>query len=38
LLQIANDLGVSVGEIMKANDLTDQNRLQVGQRLVIPVR
>jgi LysM repeat protein len=33
---IALRFGVPIGDLMRANDLTDPNRISVGQRLIIP--
>ncbi len=33
---IALRFGVPIGDLMRANDLTDANRISVGQRLIIP--
>ena len=38
LSAIASDQGVSVAALMEANGITDPDRLQVGQRLLIPGR
>ncbi len=36
LAEIANNHGTSVSELVKANNLSDPNELQINQRLVIP--
>jgi len=33
---VALRFGVPIGDLMRANDLTDPNRISVGQRLIIP--
>jgi murein DD-endopeptidase MepM/ murein hydrolase activator NlpD len=36
LAEIANNYGTSVSELVRANDLSDPNQLQINQRLIIP--
>ncbi len=36
LAEIANNYGTSVSELVKANNLSDPNQLQINQRLIIP--
>ncbi|MBD2445401.1 peptidoglycan DD-metalloendopeptidase family protein [Dolichospermum sp. FACHB-1091] len=36
LAEIANNYGISVSELIRANNLSDPNQLQVSQKLIIP--
>ncbi len=36
LAEIANNYGISVSELVRANNISDPNQLQISQRLIIP--